>query len=350
MAEAFSTARAIILSGLEARAFPAAAIEVGRSNGPLWTEAFGRLTYDASASPCDLDTLFDLASLTKVIATASLAMHHSETGRLPLDARVADRLPSCRGADRTGVGVRHLLDHSSGLPAHARLFEHLEGRSAFERAIADMPLDSRPGAVSVYSDLGFILLGFLLEDAGGAPLDVQWREWQAAPSGLFYCPAAALANRIAPTERDPRRGRLVHGEVHDENAAALGGVAGHAGLFGTAEAVGAFARLVLETFRAPTPLGSPALMRQFASRTGVPNSTRALAWDTMKPTSSCGTLMSATAIGHTGFTGTSLWIDQSSDLYVVFLTNRVHPTRDNDALIGLRPRLHDAIVEAVKAG
>jgi CubicO group peptidase (beta-lactamase class C family) len=270
--------------------------------------------------------MFDLASLTKVIATASIAMRRAADGTLPLETRVADRLASWRGTDRANVTVRHLLDHSSGLPAHARLFEQAEGHLAFERAIAALPLATPPGAAAVYSDLGFMLLGFLLELAGGAPLDVQWRELELPlPLPLQYCPPAALARDIAPTERDPRRGRLLQGEVHDENAAALGGVAGHAGLFGS--------------------VGAPAQMREFADRSRVPGSSRALAWDTMKPTSSCGSRLSPTAIGHTGFTGTSLWIDEAKDLYVAFLTNRVHPTRENEALIALRPKLHDAVVE-----
>ena len=143
---------------------------------------------------------------------------------------------------------------------------------------------------------------------------------------------------------------MIHGEVHDENARALGGVAGHAGLFGTAGDVGAFARLVLRTFHEPTGMGTPSLMRTFAARCQVPASSRALGWDTMRPTSSCGSLLSADAIGHTGFTGTSLWIDHARDLYVVLLTNRVHPTRTNDAHLSLRPRVHDAIVTAFDAG
>ncbi len=159
-----------------------------------------------------------------------------------------------------------------------------------------------------------MLLGFLLELAGGAPLDVQWRELELPlplPVQYLLLPRRSLAREIAPTERDPRRGRLLQGEVHDENAAALGGAAGHAGLFGSVGAVGAFARLVMSTFRQPTQLGAPAPMREFADRSRVPGSSRALAWDTMLPTSSCGTLMSPTAIGHTGFTGTSLWIDEA---------------------------------------
>jgi CubicO group peptidase (beta-lactamase class C family) len=161
---------------------------------------------------------------------------------------------------------------------------------------------------------------------------------------VAYRPSPAWRERTAPTEFDSWRGRLLVGEVHDENAAALDGVAGHAGLFGTAGAVGGFARAVLATFAAETPLGTPELIRQVASRTGVPGSSRALGWDTMLPTSSCGTLLSPAAIGHTGFTGTSLWIDREQDLYVVLHANRVYPTRANEQFAAVRPLVHDAVV------
>jgi CubicO group peptidase (beta-lactamase class C family) len=152
---------------------------------------------------------------------------------------------------------------------------------------------------------------------------------------------------VAPTEVDETRGIAIQGTVHDENARALGGVAGHAGLFGTVTDVGRFARTVLQSFRGTTLLGTPDLMRTFARQTGVPASSRALGWDVMRPTSSCGTCLSPAAIGHTGFTGTSLWIDPTRDLYVAFLTNRIHPTRANEGLVALRPRLHDAVVASL---
>jgi CubicO group peptidase (beta-lactamase class C family) len=342
---AFAGARAVIQSGLASRAYPAAVVDVGSRGGVAWREPFGALTYDRDAARCTGETIFDLASLTKVIATAPIAMRAIASGALTLDTRVADRLGSWRGADRERVTVRHLLDHSSGLPAHARLWEHAAGRAAFEAAIAATPLERTPGTRAVYSDLGFMLLGFLLEDAAGQTLDAQFdalaRELGVATG---YRPAADPADRIAPTEDDPWRGRVLRGEVHDENAAALGGVAAHAGLFGTAEAVGIYAPAIPETFSRETTIGSPALMRRFATASGVPDSSRALAWDTMRPTTSCGRLLSSSAIGHTGFTGTSLWIDPDRDLYVVFLTNRVHPTRENNQMPSIRPALHDAIV------
>jgi CubicO group peptidase (beta-lactamase class C family) len=208
-----------------------------------------------------------------------------------------------------------------------------------------MPLERPPGMRSVYSDLGFIVLGFVLEDIGEQPLADQFASIARELGEIGFSPGPAEVRRTAPTEDDPWRGRVLRGEVHDENAYALGGAAGHAGLFGTATSVGAFARSVLATFHGPTWLGEPALMRTFAARSDVPGSSRALAWDTMRPTSSCGTLMSPTAIGHTGFTGTSLWIDYERDVYVVLLTNRVHPTRANEALVALRPQVHDAVMQ-----
>ena len=345
----FSEAGSIIQAAIADRAFPAATIEIGRSTGPLWTQAWGRLGYTPDAMACTPETVFDLASLTKVIAVASLVMDAISHERLALDMKVASLIQTWTGPDRAGVTIRHLLEHASGLPAHVRLFEHASGRAQFERAIVESPLEYPPGTRSLYSDLGFMLLGFILADVNQAPLDAQFQAVRASWPGcesLTYRPSPGERVRIAPTEQDSWRGRLLQGEVHDENAAALGGVAGHAGLFGDVRSVGAFATLLLVTFHQRTSLGEPRLLRRFATKSTVPDSSRALAWDTMKPTSSCGTLMSPTSIGHTGFTGTSLWIDHERDLYVALLTNRVHPTRENDAMIALRPQVHDAIVRA----
>lgn len=343
---AFEDARTLIRSGVVAGAFPAAAIEVGRRAGPLWQQPFGRLTFAEDAPLVGLSTIFDLASLTKVVATTSLVMRAVADGSLALETPIAALLRAWRDRDHAGVRVRHLLDHSSGLPAHARLFERIQGRAAFESAIGGLTLEHEPGAAAVYSDLGFILLGFILEDLKQQPLDVQVAGL-GLDETLRFLPPPEMIERIAPTEYDPWRGRLIRGEVHDENAAALGGVAGHAGLFGTVIAVGSFARTVLATFHDRTRLGNPQVMRTFAARSNVPGSSRALGWDTMKPTSSCGTLMSPTAIGHTGYTGTSLWIDVERDVYVALLTNRVHPTRNNLALAALRPGIHDAVMRVV---
>lgn len=340
----FPRTRALLTAGHEAHAYPAAVCEVGRATGPLWQEAVGRLSYASDAPPATVETLFDLASLTKVIATTSLVMQQVGRGRLAIDTSVRTLLPEWSGDH--GVTVGHLLDHSSGLPAHVRLWETVADAAAMRRAVMAVPLDRAVGASSVYSDVGFMVLGFALEAAVGQPLDVQWRGlWPHGLPFLDFAPATHLWPSVAPTEDDPWRGRVLQGEVHDENAALLGGVAAHAGLFGAVEAVGRFAAAVLQTFHADTWLGTPPLMRTFAARRSVPGSSRALGWDTMLPTSSCGTRLFPTAIGHTGFTGTSLWIDWERDLYVVLLTNRVHPTRTNDRFPPMRARIHDAVVE-----
>ena len=341
---AFERARKILLNGLDDRAFPAASVSVGRTSGALWEEAFGALSYDAGSARCTVDTIFDLASLTKVIATASIAMRLVESARLSLGATVADVLHDFDLPQWRAVQTRHLLDHSSGLPAHLRLWERASGVDHYKEIMRTAELERQPGSASVYSDPGFMVLGWILEAAGGATLDRQFAELigeDIAP--LTFRPGHELQERIAPTEFDTWRGRLIRGEVHDENAAAMGGVAPHAGLFGTAAAVGAFARLVLQTFKTGSPLGSAETMRLFASKTGVPASSRALAWDTALPTSSSGGRMSRSAIGHTGFTGTSLWIDWERDCYAVLLTNRVHPSRTNEKLLPLRSRFHDAL-------
>lgn len=341
----FPRTHTLLAQGLEQRAYPAVVCEVGRAHGPLWRDALGHLSYDTTALPCEPSTIFDLASLTKVIATTSLILHEVRTGAMAIDARVRHYLPDWRVGGSDDVTIGQLLDHSSGLPGHLRLWETSPDAAALRQAVMATPLERPVGASSVYSDVGFMLAGFALEAVTGRTLDAQWTSlWPAEAPWLGFHPAPAVWSRIAPTEEDPWRGRRLQGEVHDENAAMLGGVAGHAGMFGDAAAVGVFASAVLESFRTESWLATPALMRAFAARRPVPGSSRALGWDTMLPTSSCGTRLSATAIGHTGFTGTSLWIDWERDLYVVLLTNRVHPTRANERFPPMRAQIHDAIV------
>ena len=343
----FDSARSVLEQAIAAHAFPAAVVEVGDATQPRWRDAFGRLTYDGGAPQADLDTIFDLASLTKVIATAPLVMRQIERGRLALDDRVATLLPGWQGDDRADVTLRDLLAHCSGLPAHRPLFRDHAGRAAFERAIVETSLEYAPRTRSIYSDLGFMLLGFILEDV--APLPAQFDAMRLQMGGiqeLQFHPPAIWRSRLAPTSVDPWRGRLLVGEVEDENAAALGGAAAHAGLFGTAGAVGACARHLLQVLAGRVGTFQADTLRTFITRRpDVPGSSRALGWDTMLPTSSCGTRLSPRSFGHTGYTGTSLWIDPERGAYVVLLTNRVHPARGNDAIAAVRPALHDAVIE-----
>jgi CubicO group peptidase (beta-lactamase class C family) len=354
----FAAAAGIVRSAIADRAFPAAAVEVGRSDGALWSEGFGTLTYDPDSPEVTPGTVFDLASLTKVIVTATLAMRAVDEGLLGLDDRVSRWLRDWRGEDRQDVTIRDLLSHSAGLTAYLPFYRDYTGRHEFEPAICGLPLEYRPRSQAIYSDLGFMLLGFILEDTRRTHA-----RWDPANSlaGQFHRLAAFITSEpfafnpprtwrphTAPTEFDAWRGRVLVGEVHDENTWAMGGAAGHAGLFGTAKAVATFARATLRTIRGEDILAKRDTARAFIARRGIAGSSRALGWDTMLPTSSCGTRMSPTAIGHTGFTGTSLWIDWERDFYVVLLTNRVHPTRENNRIRQVRPAFHDAVADALK--
>jgi len=346
-----NTPAGILLRGIERRAFPSAVVETGTATGVSWRQAFGRLTYEDDAPATAENTIYDLASLTKVLAATPRAMQAIEAGALSLDDRVATFLPDWRGPDRDAVTIADLLEHASGLTAYLPFFRDHHGRAEFQRAICTLPLEYAPRSQSIYSDLGFILLGFILEDVG-FPLDagpIFRLKAEATTSSCSFRLQPEDRERCAPTELDLWRGRLLQGEVHDENAWALGGIAGHAGMFGTAEAVGAFARGVLKGMSGESTFAGPETFARFARKSSVPGSSRALGWDTMLPTSSCGTRMSPRAIGHTGFSGTSLWIDPELDLYVVLLTNRVHPARDNNAIQPVRRALHDAIVTAVSS-
>jgi CubicO group peptidase (beta-lactamase class C family) len=344
----FAAARQVIDQAISDRAFPAACVEVGNAHQPLWQQAFGRLSFDSSAAPAREDTVFDLASLTKVLATAPLIMRLVERGRLALDDPISVHLSSwCDEHGAAPVTIRDLLAHCGGLAAHLRFYRDHRGRAEFERAICSTPLAYQPRSQSIYSDLGFMLLGFVLEDVAALSLQFDTlRQQMGGIQDLQFHPPAQWRTRIAPTREDPWRGRLLIGEVDDDNAWALGGAAGHAGLFGTAPSVGECARHLLQILDGRQGAFREETLRTFISRrTDIPGSSRALGWDTMLPTSSCGSRMSPRAFGHVGFTGTSLWIDPDAAIYVVLLTNRVHPTPDNDAIKQVRPALHDAVME-----
>jgi len=351
-------ARHVVLEAIEQRTFPGAAVDVGSSDGSLWHDAFGTRTFETSA-PITEATAFDLASLTKVIATTTVLMDLVGTGVVRLDERIAESFQEWRGADRETVTVQDLLEHASGLPA--RLLDTPPStRREILHDICTMPLACSPRTQAIYSDLGFILLGLLAERRCQDSLDRQFDSIRArlgvvepllGPDHLTFRLSGAAKAHAAPTSPqadDVRRGRMLVGEVHDNYAAGLGGVAGHAGLFGTAAAVAAFARLVLRACRGntvPEPLSS-SCMDRFTRKSAVAGSSRALGWDTMLPTSSCGTRMSSSAIGHVGFTGTSLWIDPHRDRYFVLLTNRACNGGTLDEMRTVRRSFHDALAQS----
>jgi serine-type D-Ala-D-Ala carboxypeptidase len=345
------TVTALLQHAVAARTTPGAVVEVGTTAEPHWRAMVGRQTYAVEAPAIEADTVYDLASLTKVLATTTLAMQAHASGTLPLETVVGRRWPAF--APRPDFTVGDLLEHAAGFPAHRHLYRSVAGRAAYLSRLAAEPLAFTPRVRSDYSDLGFMLLGLLLEDTGRASLAAQFSAFvDEALDGaeMAYGARPEWRGRVVPTSVDDWRGRMIAGHVHDDNAAAMGGCAGHAGVFGTAAAVGAFARWVLGRWRgagAPWRQVTSSVVDRFARRGSVPGSSRALGWDTMLPTSSCGTRMSPRAIGHTGFTGTSLWIDPDRELYVVCLTNRVHPTiGDADAIQRLRAALHDAVADA----
>ncbi|HEY9420273.1 MAG TPA: serine hydrolase, partial [Thermoanaerobaculia bacterium] len=342
----FADVDRLLESYQERGAFPGGVLAVGYKGALVHLHPFGAVSYDPDAPPVTARTLYDLASLTKVVATTTMAMILVDEGRLDLDRPVREFLPGFQGPDKEAITVRHLLTHSSGLPAVAPLFKEIQGQEAYLERVQAMDLEYPPGSRSTYSDLGVILLGEILERVAGQPLEAFTRERIFEPLGMrdtLFRPPAQLRPRIAPTEQDPWRGRRVQGEVHDENAFAMGGVAPHAGLFGTASDLARFAQMMLDG-----GIVSRETIALFTRRAAIPGSDRALGWDTKSAQgSSAGTLFSANSFGHTGFTGTSMWIDPERQLYVILLTNRVHPTRENNLIREVRPAVADAVVRAL---
>lgn len=337
---------------LAAEAFPGGVLAVGYRGALVHLRPFGTLSKDAGAAAVDEHTIYDVASLTKVVATTTMAMILADEGRLELDSRVVDFLPRFTGDGKGEVTVRQLLTHSSGIDWWAPLYEELAGQAAYVERIQAMDLVYEPDSRFLYSDLGMILLGEILQRVAGRSLDDFVRERVFEPLGMSdtgFRPAADRLQRIAPTENDPWRGRVLRGEVHDENAHALGGVAPHAGLFSTASDLARFAQMLLyggvfEHHR----IVSRETVERFTRRLESPDLGRALGWDVKSPLhSSAGSLFSPTSFGHTGFTGTSIWIDPERQLFVVLLTNRVHPSRENNLIRKVRPAVADAVVQAL---
>jgi len=339
-------------SAVAAGAAPGAVLAITR-DGERFVYASGQLGADEPESP-GAATIYDLASLTKVVGLVTGAMLAVDEGRLELDAPVQQYVPAFTGAGKDRVTVRMLLAHASGLPAWRPLFREAGSRAeAF--ALADTtPLGSVPGTVEVYSDLGAIILTQVLETVYHQRLDSLLERRVFGPLGMRatgYLPGADQRDRIAPTEMDPWRGRMLRGEVQDENAALMDGVSGHAGLFGSAEDLLTFAEWVLEQADgrsarpADRPTIRPSVLQEFTRRQNlVPGSSRALGWDTPSPGGSSGSRLSPRSFGHTGFTGTSLWIDPEHHLAIILLSNRVNPTRDNPRWAPLRGKIADLVM------
>jgi CubicO group peptidase (beta-lactamase class C family) len=359
----------VLDSALTAGAAPGAALAIGRHGRLVRLRGYGVLDR-ADTVPVTPTTLFDLASLTKVVGTTSAIMLLVDEGSVELDAPVVTYLPWWAGPHpaKAGITVRQLLSHQAGLAPFRRWYLEMEGEEAYRAALAAEAPETAPGGPPVYSDLGVMTLGFLVEAVAGEPLDAFLDRRVFRPLSMEdtgFRPDPALAPRIAPTEVDTvYRHRHLRGEVHDENAWALGGVAGHAGLFSSASDLAVFAQLLLDRGVAlpcrsaeagatcPEDRGQelalldPATVRLFTTPVSD-GTTRALGWDTPGGRSSAGDYFTPSAFGHTGYTGTSIWIDPELDLFVVLLTNRVNPTRANTRHVPLRRRVHDLAARAI---
>jgi CubicO group peptidase (beta-lactamase class C family) len=344
---------ALLNEQVRRHSFPGASVAVGLRGQLVFQKAYGKLSYSASSPAVTSATLYDLASLTKVITATTLSMQLFERGQLKLEYPVSRYFPSFVKSGREQITIKHLLTHSSGLPAHLPLYTELKGTQAFVRKVLEVPLEYEPGTKAIYSDLGVILLGNIIEKITGKSLDALAREQIFRPLRMdhtLFNPSRKLRTTIAPTENDPWRGRMVRGEVHDENAYAMGGVSAHAGLFGNSGDLAVFCQMLLNGgVYDHRRIVRESTIRKFTTRQDFPQgSSRALGWDTPSDGSSAGTLLSASSFGHTGFTGTSLWVDPTRELFIILLTNRVHPTRDNNAIREVRRLVADAVVRALE--
>lgn len=349
-------------------AIPGAALAVGRRGRLVRLRGYGRLDHAPDAAPVTDSSLYDLASLTKVVATTTALMILDDEGRIDLDAPLSRYLLEWGGTPaKDRITLRHLLTHTAGLPPFLPLWKELRGKEAYLERIVSLDLDHAPGTRTVYSDFGPILLAHVVERVSGVPFDrfvherilqplglnetgfnpLDWPLGQDAAEAIKAAGTPILA-RIAPTEVDTvLRMTHVHGVVHDENAWAMGGVAGHAGLFSSARDLAVFAQMMLNGGSyGGVRIVETETVRRYTARQD-PRSSRALGWDTPAGRSSAGDYFSARAFGHTGFTGTSLWVDPEKDLFVVLLTNRVNPTRENTAHVALRREVHDLVQRAI---
>lgn len=350
----FSRVDSLIDSAVKDSVAPGMALLVVKDGDIVHEKYAGHLTYDPSSARISDSTIFDMASVSKVVATTTAAMICYDRKLFSLDDKVAKFFPKFKANGKGSVTIRHLLTHSSGLPAFKKYYELVKNEKELLADIFNSPLDFKPGTKMVYSDLGMITMAKIIEKVSGKKLDVFCRDEIFEKLGMYntmYTPPASLRHRIAPTELDNYwRNRLLIGEVHDEASAMLGGVAGHAGLFSTARDLGIFLQMLLQKgVYGKNTLIKASTVELFIKQQSELSS-RGLGWDTKDAQgySSAGSKFSPDSYGHTGYTGTSVWTDPGRNLAVVLLTNRVYPTRLNRKILGFRPGLHDLIIQAVE--
>jgi len=372
----FSPVDKEITAAVEKGVFPGAVVLVNRAGTVIYRRAFGWRSLEPERTRLSEETIFDLASLTKPLATTMAIMLMIKERKLRLDDRITRFFPNFGMQGKTHLTFRHLLSHSSGLPAWRPYYREIAAREAKEGKVGFLgtrsarefvytqllreKLEALPGIQVAYSDLGFMMLGAVIEDISGLGLDQYCQDKIFRPLGLQSLSFLNLEmirrhklqpvlEQYAPTERCSWRKRILCAEVHDDNAYAMGGVAGHAGLFAPVDEVDRLVSVLLACHRGELSFLPSALVREFWTRNEtVPNSTWCLGWDTPSSQhSSAGDFFSPRSVGHLGFTGTSIWIDLERQVHVIILSNRVHPRRDNDKIQTFRPMLHNAIMNVV---
>ena len=342
----------VIIHAIEDSAFPGAVVLVSKDGEVIYEKGFGYFTYDESSSKVSTTTIYDIASLTKVIATTTAAMICIDRNLFKPDDPVYKHISEFSENGKETVTIKNLLLHNSGLPAWKKFYnKNLDADSIIKNIYQTKP-EYPVGTKTVYSDLGIIVLGKLIETVTEKKLNRFCNDEIFIPlkmNNTYFNPPDSVKYKIPPTEIDKHwRKKLVQGEVHDETSSLLGGVAGHAGLFSTANDLSKLIQMLLDKGKYNVEYFiKPETVKLFTKRHS-PKSTRALGWDTKSATrSSAGNKFSKTSFGHTGFTGTSIWIDPVRNLFVVFLTNRVYPSRENKKIIVIRPKLHNAVVNAI---
>jgi len=362
----FSPVDAIIENAVTAHDFPSAVLVVGDSNDVIYQNSYGRLTYEDDAKPTTISTIYDLASVTKVIATTSAIMRLYDQGKIDLDAPVAKYIPQFAVNDKGDITVRNLLLHNSGLPAWTPFYQLYTTADEVRNAIYSCAKEYPTGTKTIYSDYNAVILGDLVKVISNVPLNLYCKEYIFLPLGMTdtgYLLPIPLDYRIAPTEYDTYwRNELLKGYVHDETAAMLGGVSGNAGLFSTGPDLYKFMKMMLKDGRyiderkmpaktSESRLFEPQTVELFTAKAtglGYDNS-RALGWDT-KPEATkypppCGNKFSQNSFGHTGYTGTSVWCDRDKNLIIILLTNRIYPKRGNEEIRNVRPEVYDKVCE-----
>ncbi len=334
--------------------FPGGSALISYSDNLIYNKGFGSFSYENNSKKVNENTIYDLASLTKVIAAATAVMILKDKGEIDIEKNVNYYIPEYKGEYKDLVKVRHLLNHSSGLPPWKPLFESSSDKQSLLENLYQIALEANPGVKCDYSDLGYILLGEIIERITSAGFDKFCSDMIYKPLDMentFFCPPEDMREKIPPTEDCKFRGRVIQGEVHDENAYVMGGISGHAGLFSNSSDIANFCQMIMNggDYKGIN-LIHPDTVKEFTARTtDIPDCKWALGWRMfMGEGDVIGSYFSENSFGHLGYTGTSMWIDPLNELFIILLTNRVHPTRENNKITEFRPNFHDEILMSIK--